>query len=237
MKTNAMTELLRRIALAGLIVLLLPLPATAEEEELCAPFRTGKVDEALLESMLTAAEQGHLYRIQQNTSSVGFCVDSQLARIEGKFREFKGGMALNPTARVDGQAMVVIKTASVETKSAFIKGMIKSENFFDVEHNPEILFVGKGLDWTSQHTAELKGDLTLRGTTKPVTFHVNLIPMTGKDINTAEKVLVKATASISRAEFGMTSLNSLISDNVQLCMTVEALKYQDVKLQATNGKH
>jgi polyisoprenoid-binding protein YceI len=231
-----MTRLLRQLTLIGMMSLL-AVPGFAEDTELCAPFKDGKVDESLLATMLSAAKEGHLYRIDDDTSRVGFCVDSQLARIEGKFNEFKGGIALDPVKDEDGQTLVVIKAASVETKSAFIRGMIKGENFFDVENNPEILFVSKRLDWTSGDTAELKGDLTMRGTTKPVTFHVTLEPLTGAIIGKSEKVLVKATANLSRADFGMTSLTSLISDDVQLCMTVEAMKYHAIKFQAGNGKH
>ena len=227
--------LLSTLTLLG-AVSLLPVPGFAEEGELCAPFRDGKVDESLLSTMLSAAKEGHLYRINEDSSSVGFCVDSQLARIEGKFNEFQGGMALNPVAKKDGQTMVVIKTASVETKSAFIRNMVKGENFFDVEHNPEILFVSKQLDWTSEGTAELKGDLTMRGATKPVTFHVSLKPIKAANLNQAEKVQVKATANLSRSEFGMTSLTSLISDEVQLCMTAEATKYAAIEPKAENGK-
>jgi len=231
-----MTRLLRQLTLFGL-VLLLPALGFAEEEDLCAPFKDGRVNDALLATMLSAAHDGHLYRIDRDTSSVGFCVDSQLARIEGKFKEFQGGMALNPIAKTDGQTLVVIKTASVETKSAFIKSMVKGENFFDVENNPEILFVSEKLEWTSKSKAELKGNLTMRGTTKPVTFHVSVVPVSADKISKAEKVLVKATANISRTEFGMKSLTSLISDNVQLCMTVEAMKYEETNIHVKNSKN
>jgi polyisoprenoid-binding protein YceI len=231
-----MTRLLRQLTLFGLMMLL-PALGFAEGGELCAPFKEGKVDESLLATMLSAAKQGHLYRIDQDTSSVGFCVDSQLARIEGKFNEFQGGMSLDPDAKSDGQTLVAIKTASVETKSAFIKSMVKGENFFDVENNPEILFVSEKLEWTGKETAELKGKLTMRGITKPMTFHISLIPIASDKPSQAEKVLVKATANVSRAEFGMKALTSLISDDVQLCMTVEAIKYQPTKFQAGNGKH
>jgi len=233
MKIN---RLLRQLTLLGLM-LLLPGLGFAEDGELCAPFRDGNVDESLLATMLSAAKTGHLYRIDHDTSSVGFCVDSQLARIEGKFEHFQGGMALDPDSRTDGQTLVSIKAASVETKSAFIKSMVKGENFFDVENNPEILFVSEKLEWTSKDTAELKGNLTMRGITKPMTFHISLTQISGAKTSQAEKVLVKATANISRTEFGMTALTSLISDDVQLCMTVEAMKYQAINFQAGNGKH
>ena len=231
-----MTRLLRLTTLFGLMSLL-AMPGYAEDSELCAPFRDGKVDESLLATMLSAAKTGHLYRIDRDTSSVGFCVDSQLARIEGKFSEFQGGMALNPVAKTDGQTLVVIKTASVETRSAFIKSMVKGENFFDAKNNPEILFVSEKLEWTSKDKAELKGNLTMRGTTRPVTFHVSVEPISADRISKAEKVLVKATANVSRAEFGMKALTSLISDNVELCMTVEAMKYEANNIHAQSGKH
>jgi polyisoprenoid-binding protein YceI len=231
-----MNRLLRQLTLLGLM-LLLPGLGFAEDGELCAPFRDGNVDESLLATMLSAAKTGHLYRIDHDTSSVGFCVDSQLARIEGKFEHFQGGMALDPDSRTDGQTLVSIKAASVETKSAFIKSMVKGENFFDVENNPEILFVSEKLEWTSKDKAELKGNLTMRGITKPMTFHVSLTPISGGKASQSEKVLVKATAKVSRADFGMTALTSLISDDVQLCMTVEAMQYQANKFQAANGKH
>jgi hypothetical protein len=34
----------------------------------------------------------------------------------------------------------------------------------------------------------------------------------------------------------MTSLTSLISDEVQLCMTAEATKYEEIKARTENGK-
>ena len=96
--------------------------------------------------------------------------------------------------------------------------MVKGENFFDVENNPEILFVSEKLEWTSKDTAELKGKLTMRGTTKPVTFHVSLTPLSSDKISQAEKVLVKATASISRAEFGMKSrIEGVLAVELGIC--------------------
>ena len=48
----------------------------AAEEELCAPFMDGKVDESVLETMLNAAHEGHLYRMVAETSKVGFSARS-----------------------------------------------------------------------------------------------------------------------------------------------------------------
>jgi polyisoprenoid-binding protein YceI len=200
----------------------------AEEVELCEPFKDGVVNESLLATMLSAAEDGNLYRIQQSSSKVGFCVDSKLSRIEGDFTDFQGGIALDTGDTSNGQTMILIKAASLDTKGAFIESMLKGESFFDVENHPEILFVSNGFKWTGPETAVLKGDLTMRGITKPVIFNVTLTALDGKQVKLAEKILVKATTTINRADFGMDGLSAVVSKNVQLCMSVEALKFETI---------
>ena len=197
----------------------------AEEVDVCEPFQDGVVNESLLATMLSAAEDGHLYRIQQASSKVGFCVDSKLSRIEGDFNDFQGGIALDTGDKTDGQTMVLIRAASLDTNGAFIENMLKSESFFDVENHPEILFVSNGFRWTGADTAVLKGKLTMRGITKHVIFHVTLTALDGKQVKVAEKILVKATTTINRSDFGMDTLASMVNNDVQLCMSVEALKF------------
>jgi len=211
----------------AVIITLLPVAIPVQaEEDVCAPFMEGKVDASLLATMLSSAENGHLYRIQQTSSRVGFCVKSKLSRIEGSFNDFQGGISLTSGGKSDGQTMVLIKTNSLETESSLVKHMIMGKDFFDVAHHPEVLFVSDSFKWTGPDTAVLKGELTLRGITKPVIFSVKLTSLDDKQIAQAGKILVKATTSINRTDFGMDSLESVIEGNVQLCMSVEAVKYE-----------
>jgi polyisoprenoid-binding protein YceI len=151
-------------------------------------------------------------------------VNSQFKRVEGDFRDFHGGMALSKEGAGQVRTLVVIKADSMDTDGALIESMIKGKRFFDVKNYPEILFVSTGFEWTGSHTALLMGNLTLHGITKPVTFNVTLTDIKGKTAGEGERILVKATTKVSRAEFGMDTLSSLIDDNVQLCMSVEARK-------------
>jgi polyisoprenoid-binding protein YceI len=56
-------------------------------------------------------------------------------------------------------------------------------------------------------------------------FRVTLSDIEGGDGIVGKKILVKATATINRSAFGMDTLSKLVSDDVQLCMSVEADKY------------
>jgi len=200
--------------------------AVAEDNDLCAPFEGGKVDESLLATMLSAADDGHLYRIRQSSSRMGFCVNSKLSRIEGNFRKFQGGIALTSKDSTHGQTMVLIKADSLDTESTIIDNMIKGEGFFDVERYPEILFISNGFKWTGPKTAVLKGDLTIRGITKTVVFNVTLTAVDADKVDKAQKILIKATTTIDRDGFGMKKLTSMVNNDVQLCMSIEAVKYE-----------
>jgi len=210
--------------------------AGTDESELCSPFMDGKVEPSLIASMLDAAEDGNLYRIDDDTSRVGFCVTSMFNEVKGDFQDVRGGLTLAPTTAPsgDGQAMIVINTASLDTKGDMIEALIKGERFFDVEKYPEILFVSRGFEWTGQDTANIVGDLTVHGVTRPVVFAVTLTPVKKTAGSTAiesisgskvNRMLVKATTTIHRSNFGMDGMSKLVSDSVNLCMSVEVVRY------------
>jgi len=200
-----------------------------ENPDVCEPFMDGRVDESLLSGMLSAAEDGHLYRIQPGSSQVGFCVNSALKRIEGNFTEFKGGITLGNGEANNGQTLVLIRTDSLDTQGALVRSLLKGESFFDVEKYPDVLFVSNSFEWTGADTAIMKGDLTLRGITRPILFEVTLTPAkTGI-------ITVKATATINRADFGMDKLDSIVNGEVQLCLSVEALKFERISAANTAG--
>jgi polyisoprenoid-binding protein YceI len=210
----------------GWVLLSAGLQGQAAEEELCAPFLNGKVDLSRVDAMRAAAKGGHLYRIQPETSRVGFCVDSEFALVKAEFKDFQGGLTLWPDHPVNKeQAMVLVRTASLDTGGSMIENLLKGERFFDVENYPEILFVSTGFTWTSESRGTLKGDLTLHGVTRPVIFNVTLLPVKNTGEKSAGKVLVKAGTTIHRSDFGMDTLSRVVNDKVELCMSVEVVRY------------
>ena len=200
----------------------------AEDDDICAPFKDGLVDESLLETMLSAAHDGHLFRIEQSSSRVGFCVDSALKRIKGTFNDFRGGITLDAGANSNGQTMVLIQSGSLDTEGILVRNLLMGENFFDVESHPEILFVSHSFDWTGTDTALLRGDLTLRGVTRPVTFIVTLTPA---EKGNGDVITVEATTAIDRVQFGMDKLENIADNEVQLCISAEARKYESISVR------
>jgi polyisoprenoid-binding protein YceI len=197
----------------------------ADEEELCAPFKNSRVDQSLVAMMLAAAEQGGLYRIQSSTSSVGFCAQSAVGRIEAQFTAFQGGVLLDGNQPRDGKALMRVDVDSLTTQAWLLGDLLKGESFFDADKFPEILFVSTALQWNSPTQGVLQGELTLRGVTRPVEFNIQLVGSGDAPSEQAEKVQVKATATIRASEFGMQSVPKFADDAVDLCMRVEAVRY------------
>lgn len=195
--------------------------AATERDEVCTPFKTAEIDQSLISTMLNAAKKGHLYRVKDNTSQMGFCVESSIGVVNGEFKKFKGGIALQGNQT---QAMLAIDVDSLETDAGFIKRLLKGDDFFNVEDYPEVVFVSTGFEWMSDTDAVLKGELTMHGVTKPVGFYVEIFQVDSAP-GESGRILVKATTTVLRSEFGMTALPSMVNDKVNLCMSVEAEKF------------
>lgn len=212
-----------RLLLAAL--LLAALPGIAGGMQPCSAFRDGKVDPTLLDIMLTAADDGRLYRIETDESEFGFTVTSSLKEVRGQFHQVQGGMAVDTLGLEQDQILVAIRTESLDANGVVIENMLRGVSFFDVEQYPEILFVSTRFEWVTQTRATLIGDLTLHGVTRPVTFDVRLTNVFGEHADDTDTILVRATSSIRRSEFGMTSIPSVVDDEVRLGMNVQARKY------------
>jgi len=217
---------MRSIILLILLSITFPVIAHDTEEKydrVCAPFRGGVVDPAIVDSMLQAAKEGNLYRIQANSSRVGFCVDSSIGRFEAEFKGIQGGLALRRKVWGDeSQMLVMVDTNSLEMEEDFVKHMLKSESFLDTVTYSKILFVSTGLTWLDREKAILKGMLTMHGVTKPVSFDVKLTMVDSNNQQHVADIIVTASSFIKRTEFDMDNLTFLVSDTVELCMRVEA---------------
>jgi len=212
-----------KIILLSVLLLGFSLPAHAEDDKLCAPFKDTNVNQNTLELMLKAATKGNLYRIESDSSKMGFCINSPAGKIEAEFHSFKGGLALTDF-REQGTSLIHIDTDSLKTDSLLLQMMMKSEVFFDSERYPDIIFVSTGIEWISDKKSILRGDLTMHGVTKAVAFYVNLEEMkseSGKDM-----VTIKASTTVQRSEFGMYAMSPMVDDRVTLCMSVDAYKHQ-----------
>ena len=200
-----------------------PHQQTEADERICAPFRGGVVDQAIVKSMLEASEKGQLYRIQPKSSDVGFCVNSAAGRIEARFKGIQGGLALRREVWGDkSQMLVMVDTNTLAMEKDYLQNMLKSEYFLDTYTYSKILFVSTKLWWRNPNNAFLEGNLTMHGVTKPIYFNIQISTVPNKDPQSEADIVVTAKSFINRSDFDIDNLTFLVSDTVELCMRIEA---------------
>ena len=207
-------------------------PSPEEDTRVCAPFRGGVVDPAIVSSMMQAQKEGLLYRIQTKRSEVGFCVDSGVGRVEAQFKDIKGGLALRRKIWGDeSQMLVMVDANSISMDESFIRNMVTSEFFLNTYMYPKILFVSTGIHWLDHEKAILRGNLTMHGVTRPIRFEITMNMIKNRSSKNQAKngiqknvgdIIVIAKSFINRSDFNMNKLDFMVSDEIELCMRIEA---------------
>ena len=199
----------------------------SEQAELCNAFEKTNIDKSLIRKMEQAAIYGSLYRIIPASSKVKFGVESFIGFVEAEFHDFDGGIALwHDQSEDDGMSMVKVSSYSLDSNDAFINDMLKSDVLFNVEQFPDILFISRHIHWLDSTSAILQGDLTLHGVTRQVQFNVQLIVIPGDEFDNMDRVLIEARTTVFRSDFGMNAYSAFVNDEVQLSMSVEAVRFK-----------
>jgi len=95
--------------------------------------------------------------------------------VRGKFAEVDGGLTLDEADPARSSGSFTVKAASLNSGVEQRDGHLRSADFFAVEQYPEITFVSTGVQAKGGNDYAVTGDLTIRDTTKPVTFDVEFL--------------------------------------------------------------
>jgi len=135
-----------------------------------------------------------------------------------------GTLVLDKDKPKNDKVNVTINVADVDTGIKELDDHLRGKLFFDTAQFPTATFVSNQVDVTGKDTANVKGTLTLRGISKPVTLKVKFNKAGMNIINNKMTVGFSATAQLKRSDFGITTLLPGLGDDVQLQIEVEAAK-------------
>ena len=123
------------------------------------------------------------------------------------------------TARVE----VSIPIARVDLGDAKWNQATLARNLLDGERHPVATFVSTRIEPIAAQRAIVHGNLTLRGETREVALQVVLNGLKRYPLPPFRRTVgFSATATLSRAEFGIDAWKSVIGDAVELRLEVEA---------------
>jgi polyisoprenoid-binding protein YceI len=167
------------------------------------------------------------WTVDKSHSKVGFAVTHMVvAETEGQFKTFDINV-VSPAEDFNGATIeFTAQTASIDTENERRDAHLKGEDFFAAEKYPELKFKGKLEKAGNKY--QLKGDLTIRETTKPVTLDVTY----GGSVKAfnGERAGFKVTGMIKRFDYGLKwdktieSGSLVVGDEVQIICKIELQK-------------
>jgi len=153
-----------------------------------------------------------------------------ISTVKGHFRTFSGTGTTNPDGTLRSVAMS-IDTASIDTNAQARDDHLRSADFFDVANHPHITFTSTGVTQKGVDVT-IAGDLTIRGTKRPVTLTGEYTAPT-KDPWGNPRAALAVSAKINRKDWGL-GWNQLleaggvaVSEEVKLSVEVEAVAVLD----------
>lgn len=132
-----------------------------------------------------------------------------LVPVKGRFTEFSGEGQLAAPQTVSGH--IDIKAASLRTGIRKRDEHLHSADFFEAEKFPEITVLITGAEAIDGDTIDLRAELTIKGTAKPLTLRTKVTPVGDGGMRLATK------ATVNRQDFGVDgNLVGMIGDKATI---------------------
>ncbi len=145
--------------------------------------------------------------------------------VRGNFLDLTATGYIDPDHPEASSVEITIQTASIRTHHPQRDNDLRSSNFLEADKYPTITFKSTKIEVAGQDRFTMTGDLTIKGTTRPVTLSVVKYGEFN-DPNMGHRIGYSAEGKINRKDFGMT-FNALldgkwvVSDEVKILIEGE----------------
>ena len=184
---------------------------------------------ALVATSAVAAPES--FAIDPAHSAVGFTIRHLFSRVPGRFTRFEGKMVLDREDYSKSSVQVAIDATSIDTNEPARDKHLRSDAFFDVAKHPKITFESTSVKQVAPNKLQVAGNLTIRGTTKPVTLDAEVLGF-GPGYGGGFRGGFEAHTKINRQDFGVAwndvveGGGAVLGDEVDISINVEAAKEQ-----------
>lgn len=142
----------------------------------------------------------------------------------GQFGKVEGTLSIDPKKAADAKLDVTVDANSVGTLNPALDAHLKSADFLDTAKFPTATFKATSIKLTGKSTADITGDLTLRGVTKPVTVSATFNQAGVNPVDKTYSLGFAGKAKIKRTDFGVSAYAPALGDEVTLELEAELKK-------------
>jgi polyisoprenoid-binding protein YceI len=163
-------------------------------------------------------------------SEIGFKIKHLvISTVSGKFTSFEGKLEGEPGDLANANISFSADIDSINTNNEQRDGHLKSADFFDAANHPKLTFSSTAIVQKGEDDYKVTGNLTIRGTTKPITLNVEF---GGIQNNLYGQTVAgfEITGKINRQDYGLTwsavteAGGVVVSDDVKLAINAELVK-------------
>lgn len=161
---------------------------------------------------------------------VGFSTrHAMVTKVRGAFNDVEGTIFVDADDPTNSSVNVTIKVASIDTRNAQRDEHLRTNDFFDAPHYPDITFVSKRIDQVEENSFIVSGDLTIRGVTKEIALPMEFVGIEMDPFGNM-RAGFDGSRRIDRKDFGVNwnaALDSggvLVSDRILLEFEISAIK-------------
>jgi polyisoprenoid-binding protein YceI len=159
--------------------------------------------------------------VRRGDSTVAFTIRKWgVMREQGRFRKFEGAIHYDPRRPEASRVALTVDATSVDTGVSARDQTLRSEDFFDIARHPRWTFTSSSVAPTGADTADVTGDITIRGVKRRITVPVRFL---GMNDSQSEGVLAgfETTFTLDRTDFGVNGARwsggrALLSREVQV---------------------
>jgi polyisoprenoid-binding protein YceI len=153
-----------------------------------------------------------------------------ISTVTGHFRQFDAKIESPTENNFDGAAVSFdLDVNSIDTNQTQRDEHLRSADFFDAGQYPQISLKNAQLVKKDEESYALKGDLTIKGNTQPVTFDVDFNGATADPYGNF-KAGFDGSTEISRKAFGLTwdavteTGSVVVGDKIKIIASVQFVK-------------
>lgn len=144
------------------------------------------------------------YEIDAAHTNIGFSAKHlAVSTVHGSFSKFDGFFEGPDDDATQARGEVRIEVASLSTKTDQRDNHLRSADFFNAEKYPYMTFKLTGIEPVDGEKFRVRGDLTIKETTKPIVLEATLEGRTPDPFGGKERLGITATGQLNRMDFGL----------------------------------
>ncbi|MBV8593559.1 MAG: polyisoprenoid-binding protein [Caulobacteraceae bacterium] len=160
------------------------------------------------------------YALETTHTEVLFGIDHMgFSTFYGEFPGSTGTLVVNGANPLASQLDVSTPIAGVMTSSAKLNEELRSAQWLDAGKYPSMTFHSTRITPTGPDTADVAGDLTLHGVTKPVVLHARFKRAGDAPMMHAYMAGFEVSGEIRRSDFGVSNYIPILGDEVHLIIS------------------